>query len=95
MTTALTPTERALLEYLRRDAHQSGKVSHFDPGWFVSALEVDADEVDAASRRLASLGLVEIVEVPPIRGYAMRYPLMLTDIRLSQKGLDLALSANR
>jgi hypothetical protein len=89
---ALTPTERELLEYLRRDAYQSGKISSFDPGWFVKALNVDADEVDAGARRLAALGLVEIMEVPPIRGYAVRYPLMLMDIRLSQKGLDLALT---
>ena len=88
MGMALTPTEHALLEYLRRDAHQGGKISSFDPGWFVSALNVDADEVDAAARRLAAMGLVEIMEVPPIRGYTMRYPLMLMDIRLTQRGLD-------
>ena len=80
----LTPNERALLDYLRRDAAESGKASSFAPSWLATALEMDRDEFDAAARRLADLGLVRVARIPPgLRGYVNAlYPLTIMDIRL-------------
>jgi hypothetical protein len=88
MEMPLTPTDLALLDYLRRDAAAAGgKRFSFDPVWFVEALQMNADEVDAAGRRLAALGLVEIGEVPDfLREYRFAYPMDLLDIRLTEKG---------
>ena len=83
---ALTPTEQALLDYLRRDAAASGQASSFVPSWLATALEMDRDEFVAAARRLADLGLVRVVPIPPgLRGYVNAlYPLTIMDIRLTE-----------
>jgi hypothetical protein len=86
MQPEVTPTGRAILNHLRRDATESRKVSHWDPGWIARKLSLTNFEMYEACKQLEALGLVELFDLTT---FAPQLVLdqKITDICITSHGL--------
>src|SRR5690242_7258777 len=86
MHAELTPTGRAILNFLRRDASTSSRMFHWDPSWITGELGLTSHEMYVACKPLESLGLVELCDLTT---FAPELVLddKLTDIRITARGL--------
>jgi hypothetical protein len=58
----LTCNEKAILDVLRADAAQCGKIYHFSPQWVANKADLTDFEFREAARSLAARGLISLHE---------------------------------